>query len=129
MSSARSAKKKTSPTSRSTKKGASTKKVGTKVVKPSALKKTAAKTATTKRALNKSAATKKATSKIKSASAPAAHAELVEMCQQLAQVVETHSLTELIVDTTDINLVLRRGDGSVATVPSMTHSIASPDHA
>lgn len=35
----------------------------------------------------------------------------VEMARQLAAIVETHSLSELVVDTPDLTLTLRRGGG------------------
>ena len=50
---------------------------------------------------------------------PAAH-PTVELARQLAAIVETHSLSELVVDTPDLTLTLRRGEwaGTAATAMS-----------
>jgi acetyl-CoA carboxylase biotin carboxyl carrier protein len=50
----------------------------------------------------------------------------VEMARQLAAIVEAHSLSELVVDTPDLTLTLRRGGGSYDAMPSMTLSSPAP---
>jgi acetyl-CoA carboxylase biotin carboxyl carrier protein len=59
------------------------------------------------------------TSTAKRASAPAADAHIVETVRGLAAVLAEHGLTEIIVDTPEATMTLRRGGVSVASVPSM----------
>jgi len=53
----------------------------------------------------------------------------VEMARQLAAIVEAHSLSELVVDTPDLTLTLRRGGGGYdVAMPSMSLAPAPAHH-
>ncbi len=105
MSSARSAKKK---------KPAATAKSSRGTKKPAAKKSAAAKKPATKKS------TAKKTTK-KSTSDGAAENATVAMCRQLAEIVESHALSELIIDTEALSLTMRRGEVAVTGMPMMTH--------
>jgi acetyl-CoA carboxylase biotin carboxyl carrier protein len=61
---------------------------------------------------------------------PPASAEsaTVEMARQLAAIVETHALAELVIDTPELTMTLRRGPGWVASSGAPTHLVA-PNYA
>ena len=51
----------------------------------------------------------------------------VEMARQLAAIVETHSLSELVIDTPDLTLTLRRGGGGYdLAIPPMSMAAPAP---
>ncbi len=102
MSSARSATKKKAATKGSAKKPAKAKKVAAKKV-------------------SKAKVTKKSDTPVH---------PTVAMCRDLADIVESHTLTELIVDTKGMTLTLRRGDTQQAGMPMMTtHAMPTAMHA
>lgn len=57
----------------------------------------------------------------------------VAMCRDLAKIVESHTLSELIVDTKGMTLTLRRGDVQPTAIPMMTthaaHAMPAAMHA
>ncbi len=104
MSSARSTKKKKpAAAAKSTR--------GTK--KPAAKKSAAAKKSVTKKPAAKKT-TKKSTD-------GAPENATVAMCRALAEIVESHALSELTIDTEKLSLTMRRGEASAPGVPMMTH--------
>ncbi len=113
MSSARSAKKKP-PTKKAS------------VKKPAPKKRAAAKKPAAKKPASKKPAAKK-TSK-KPAASEEVENETVAICRQLAGIVESHTLSELIVDTAELNLIIRRGDVQPTGIPMMTHMAAPVAH-
>ncbi|MCP4446161.1 MAG: acetyl-CoA carboxylase biotin carboxyl carrier protein [Myxococcales bacterium] len=50
--------------------------------------------------------------------------ETVTICRQLADIVESHTLSELIIDTPEFNLIIRRGDVQPTSIPMMAHMAA-----
>lgn len=86
-------------------------------------KKTVAKNATARNTVTKKAAVRKATGKAKAATF--SDNETVAMCRELASIVESHTLSELIIDTPELNLIIRRGDVQPTAIPMMSH-IAAP---
>jgi len=113
MSSARSAKKK-SP--------AATKKSSRSSAKSAAKKRVAPK----KAAAQKSTAKKASTKKTSKAVATEGENEMVTMCRQIAEIVESHTHSELIIDNGEMNLVIRRGDVQQTGIPMMAHMSAAP---
>lgn len=91
----------------------------------SATKKKPAPKSAKKPSKSKSKAKKPAAKKASRAKVIETEDPTVAMCRQLAEIVETHSLSELIVDSEDLTLTLRRGDAQVAAM--MSH--AMPVHA
>lgn len=112
MSSARSAKKKAPAKKASVKKPAPKKRAAAK--KPAA-KKPAARKAVAKKTSNKAASDE-------------VENETVAICRQLAGIVESHTLSELIVDTPELNLIIRRGDVQPTGIPMMAHMAAPVAH-
>ncbi len=113
MSSARSAKKK-----------APAKKASVK--KPALKKRAIAKKPVARKPVAKKVAAKKSTKK------PSGSEEVenatVAICRQLAEIVESHTLSELIVDTPELNLIIRRGDVQPTGIPMMAHMAAPVAH-
>ena len=110
MSSARSTKKK--------KPAAASK--GSRGTKKPAAKKSAA----AKKSVTKKPAAKKTTKK--STAAAVQENATVTMCRQLAEIIESHALSELTIDTEKLSLTMRRGEAPVTTMPMMTHMPAAP---
>jgi acetyl-CoA carboxylase biotin carboxyl carrier protein len=59
-------------------------------------------------------------------SAPVADNKTVEMARQLAAIVETHSLAELVIDTPELTLTLRRGQWSSAGATAHLTTSSAP---
>lgn len=113
---------------RSAKKKAPAKKSSAK--KPAPKKKVAAKKAPAKRAAVKKPAAKKTTKKSTAVAAETeTENETVAICRQLAGIVETHTLSEIIIDTPELNLIIRRGDVQPTGIPMMAHMAAPVAHA
>ncbi len=115
MSSVRSAKKKAPAKKASVKKAAPKKRVA-------AAKKPAAKKPAAKKPAARKTAAKKTTKK--AVASEEVENETVAMCRQLAEIVESHTLSELIVDTPELNLIIRRGDVQPTGIPMMAHMAA-----
>jgi acetyl-CoA carboxylase biotin carboxyl carrier protein len=62
-------------------------------------------------------------------SSGAAEHELVVMARGLAEIVAAHGLSELIVDTKDTTLTIRRGGAMQMAMPAMQMPMAMPMHA
>jgi len=50
----------------------------------------------------------------------------VELARQLAAIVETHALTELVMDTPELTLTLRKGHGMTASAMAAAPGVAMP---
>lgn len=112
MSSSRSATKKSSASSRKT---AAKKTTAKKTTKTTAKKSTAKKTSA-----------KKVVKKTKSSS-DEVEDPTVAMCRSLAQIVEAHELSELIIDNESLTLTIRRGaHHAISTAPSHGHTMHLP---
>jgi acetyl-CoA carboxylase biotin carboxyl carrier protein len=90
-------------------------------------KSTAKKSAAKKPAKAKKAAAKKASkAKVSKKTESPVH-PTVAMCRDLADIVESHALSELIVDTKGMTVTMRRGNAQSASVPMMaTHAMPAP---
>jgi acetyl-CoA carboxylase biotin carboxyl carrier protein len=62
-------------------------------------------------------------------SSGAAEHELVTMARGLAEIVAAHGLSELVVDTKDTTLTIRRGGAMQMAMPAMQMPMAMPMHA
>jgi acetyl-CoA carboxylase biotin carboxyl carrier protein len=62
-------------------------------------------------------------------SSGAAEHELVAMARGLAEIVAAHGLSELVVDTKDTTLTIRRGGAVQMAMPAMQMPMAMPMHA
>jgi acetyl-CoA carboxylase biotin carboxyl carrier protein len=94
----------------------------------SATKKSTAKKSTAKKPA-KAGAKKVSRAKVTKKNAASSH-PTVTMCRELADIVESHALSELIVDTKGMTLTLRRGAVQTATHPMMaTHAMPAAMHA
>jgi acetyl-CoA carboxylase biotin carboxyl carrier protein len=98
--------------------------------KKSTAKKSAKKSApkSAKKAAKK-ASPKKVSPKKASKKATKSDNPTVAMCRELADIVESHTLSELIVDTKGMTLTLRRGDAQATGIPVMaTHHMPAAMH-